>query len=204
MIPGNADLLKCPLCGGEKEVMSLMSGNTCGGRSWSDTKVIYPMLPRLSPIQKCPSCGKYYFTNDAEMRESDSFSFEEGNLTYEQLKEAAIQFNGLLSEENKKTLNIMLLWAYNDKYNREGYETAVAPEEEKKYIYAVLEELIATDDVDDIVKAEYYREMGRFKDALELLETCHPSRKVLVDIVERMKSYAQNNDPIAFRIQQKG
>ena len=58
MLPDYSDVLKCPFCGGEKEVLALMSGNTCGGQSWSDVKTDYPMLPRVSPIQKCPICGK--------------------------------------------------------------------------------------------------------------------------------------------------
>lgn len=35
MLPGNPDLLKCPFCGEEKEVMTLLSGNTIDGRLWS-------------------------------------------------------------------------------------------------------------------------------------------------------------------------
>ena len=59
MIPGPANILCCPFCGGEKEVMSLYSGNTIGGTVWSDTRREYPMLPEVSPIQQCPHCKKY-------------------------------------------------------------------------------------------------------------------------------------------------
>lgn len=200
MLPDYANVLKCPFCGGEKEVLALMSGNTCGGQSWSDVKTVYPMLPRLSPIQKCPSCGKYYFAKDAEMRKSESYSFEKGELTYWQLKEAALQFKDKLSEPDKSTLNVLLLWAYNDNYNREGVDETAAPEEERAYINAVLDELIVSEGVDDIVKAEYLRERGRFDDALALLEKYHPAEDFLVNIVERMKTYAKENNPVAFKI----
>ena len=46
--------------------MSLRSGNTIGGEHWSDTKKVYPMLPKNSDVQKCPGCGKYYFLADAK------------------------------------------------------------------------------------------------------------------------------------------
>ena len=46
--------------------MSLRSGNTIGGVHWSDTKKVYPMLPKNSDVQKCPGCGKYYFLADAK------------------------------------------------------------------------------------------------------------------------------------------
>ena len=198
MLPDYADVLKCPFCGGEKEVLALMSGNTYGGQSWSDVKTDYPMLPRVSSIQKCPSCGKYYFAKDAEKRKSESYSFEKGELSYEQLKEAAIQFKDGLSEPDKTTLNVLLLWAYNDNYNREGADVTIAPEAERMYINMVLDELIVSEVVDDIVKAEYLRERGRFEDALELLGNCHPEENFLVDVVERMKTYARKNDSIAF------
>ena len=65
MIPGPALRKECPYCKEVKELMSLRSGNTFGGTHWSDTKRIYPMLPQNSDVQKCPSCGKFYFLSDA-------------------------------------------------------------------------------------------------------------------------------------------
>ena len=60
MIPGPALRKECPYCKEVKELMSLRSGNTIGGEHWSDTKKVYPMLP------KCPGCGKYYSLADAK------------------------------------------------------------------------------------------------------------------------------------------
>lgn len=200
MLPDYSDVLKCPFCGGEKEVMALMSGNTCGGQSWSDVKTDYPMLPRVSPIQKCPICGKYYFTKEADRRKSENYVFEKGDLTYEQLKEAAIQFGDVLSEPDKIILNVLLLWAYNDNYNREDVGLTVAPEDEKKYVRAVLDELIASEGTDEIVRAEYLRERGRFDEALAILDKCCPEEDYLRGIVERMKTYAKEKNTIAFKI----
>lgn len=47
MLPAKCELLKCPYCGKEKEVLSLASGNTFRSKYWSDTKVFHPMLPTL-------------------------------------------------------------------------------------------------------------------------------------------------------------
>ena len=60
MMPGNPQILTCPFCGKEKEIMSLVSGNTFGSELWSDNKQIAPMLPEISYVQKCPHCGKYF------------------------------------------------------------------------------------------------------------------------------------------------
>lgn len=68
MILGDDITVICPNCGKTKKLLSLVSGNTCGGRLWSDTKAEYPMLPQLSPIQKCPRCGRYYFLDDAKQK----------------------------------------------------------------------------------------------------------------------------------------
>ena len=66
MIPGPALRKECPYCQEVKELSSLRSGNTFGGSHWSDTKTIYPMLPKNSDVQKCPGCGNYYFLEDAK------------------------------------------------------------------------------------------------------------------------------------------
>ena len=58
MLPANAAILCCPHCGGHKNVLQLMSGNTFGSTRWSDAKQQAPMLPMVSYIQRCPHCGK--------------------------------------------------------------------------------------------------------------------------------------------------
>ncbi|MBP5679744.1 MAG: hypothetical protein J6X31_01660 [Bacteroidales bacterium] len=160
----------------------------------------YPMLPQVSPIQKCPSCGKYYYVKDVKKRKGDDYSSEKGNLTYQQLKEAAVQFGESLSKSDRLTLNILLLQTYNDLYNREGVETTEAPEEEKAYIDTVLDELLECKKVDDVVRVEFYRERGLFEDAIALLDKCHTKDGFLIKIVERMKQYARNHKTIAFEI----
>lgn len=203
MNPGRPQLLICPFCREEKKVLTLLSGNTCHGRQWSDTRSIYPMLPSVSPIQKCPSCGMYYFSDEVESRISDKkedVCLETGDLTYEELKEAAIQFGSTLSMSEWYILDLYLLWAYNDKYNREDMDLSVASKEEQNYINRVLDDLRVMSQADDVIKAEFLRERGRFEDALALLDKCHPEEDFLVDIVERMKIYAKENNPIAFII----
>ena len=200
MLPDNSLLLKCPFCGKEKEVLSLMSGNTIHGRQWSDLKSVYPMLPKVSPIQKCPSCGKYYFAENVEKRQGTDYSFEKGELTYQELKEDKIQFGDSLAKKDKNTLNMLLLWAYNDLYNRAGVEITDAPREESDYISDVFGELLSSDDFNDIMYAELYREDGYFDDALYLLESCHPQEEYLAKIVEKIKQYAEEKKTIAFEI----
>ena len=194
--------MKCPFCGEEKEVLTLESGNTFDGQQWSDARRIYPMLPQVSPIQKCPSCGKYFFTEDAERRHAtEGYSFDTGHLTYKELREAAIQYGDELSPQNMASLDMFLLWTFNDEYNREDMEIRQAPKEERDYVDTILDKLIDVFRDSDVFRAEYLRERGRFEEALELLEKCHPEDDYLVDIVEKTKSYAKERNRIAFRIE---
>lgn len=63
MIPSNPRILVCPYCGKEKEIMSLISRNTCGAEYWSDNKQIAPMLPEISYVQRCLQCNNIGLTN---------------------------------------------------------------------------------------------------------------------------------------------
>ena len=56
MTPGYAKIVKCPFCGKKKKLMTLNSGNSIESQYWSDTKIISPMRPTISPVQKCPKC----------------------------------------------------------------------------------------------------------------------------------------------------
>ena len=119
MVPGNAKIVKCPYCGEKKELMTLLSGNTLGAELWSDNKRIAPMLPSISPVQKCPKCGKYFFEYKQEFKEGSKRSFECGELTFQEWKEAYSQF---VSEKVKKKdmLNVYygIIHSYNDYYHR--------------------------------------------------------------------------------------
>lgn len=198
MLPAKCKLLKCPYCGNEKEVLSIASGNTFQAKHWSDTKEFYPMLPSPSLIQKCPSCGKYYFMKDVESRQGDNYSSDKGELSYEELKEVALQFEGNISNDNRRTLLFYLMWAYNDKYNREGMDIVESSDEERSYIDAVIKEMMEVEELPDVFMAELYRERGMFEEALAILETCNYTEDYMIEIVEKMKVYAKNKSRIAF------
>lgn len=70
MLPGPPQKLKCPHCGSHKYIEAISSGNTFRAVYWSDFKREYPFLRQPSPVQKCPSCGKYYFYSDAAPKEN--------------------------------------------------------------------------------------------------------------------------------------
>lgn len=180
MIPGPANVLSCPFCGGTKEVMSLVSGNTCGATVWSDTRRDYPMLPEVSPIQECPHCHKFYFIEQAKHEyskdpDSEMRSFGKlGKLTFLQLIEAKKQMDALsLTKMQRWILNHQIFMAYNDCFRRQPEKVAFPPSDEQMKLYhKTIEELL--DGIDqsedyELFHAELLRETGRFEESRQIL-----------------------------------
>lgn len=208
MIPGPANVLTCPFCGGKKEVMSLISGNTCGATVWSDTRREYPMLPEVSPIQQCPHCKKYYFVEQAQSEhDRKKESFELGALNFAQLKEAKKQMDEMsLAKMQRWIFNHQLFMAYNDCYRRNPEKVAFPPTEEDEALFAsTIEELL--DGIDkseeyDMFHAELLRESGRFDEAKNILEG-HTAKDDQW-VVEAMLRHIEAQDPMPFLLINNG
>ena len=184
MIPGTAILVKCPYCGTKKELMTLVSGNTFGAVYWSDNKQIAPMLPSASPVQKCPHCGKYYLKSKQESERGDTSSFDTGDLSYPQWKEAFSQFisqsaqKGLnrftaITEKDLVDIRFWLIHAYNDYYHRD--KLAEPSQEEYSFFCGVVNDFIDAFDwtsvKNPLMKAEFYREANEMEKCAEVLNS---------------------------------
>ncbi len=213
MIPGPANILSCPFCGGEKEVMSLVSGNTFGGTVWSDTRREYPMLPEVSPIQQCPHCKKYYFIEQAKREyskdpESEMRSFGKlGKLSYLELKDAKKQMGSLsLTKMQRWILNHQYFMAYNDTFRRQPETVEFPPSEDDEAFYQqVIEELL--DGIDKsanykLFHAELLRETGRFEEAKEVL--LHHSNEEDRWVVDAMFRHINDEDTLPFLLIKEG
>lgn len=213
MIPGPANILSCPFCGGTKEVMSLVSGNTFGATVWSDTRRHYPMLPEVSPIQKCPHCGKYYFIEQAksEYAKEDESEFhypgELGTLNYSELKEAKEQMHHLtLTKMQRWIINHQLFMAYNDELRRNSNASACKLSEEEKNVFeATVQELLDGIDTSadyDLFHAELLRETGRFEEAREILKQHIEEDDIW--IVDAMVRHIEDGDILPFLLIENG
>lgn len=206
MLPGNAKVVKCPNCGTEKELMTLLSGNTFGAEYWSDNKRIAPMLPIVSPVQKCPICGKYYFEHKHSYGESTKVSFELGQLSFIEWKKAYDQFKAE-GVEGKDMTNVQfwIVQSYNDYFYR-GI-TSVKPSEEDFLIFSKM----AVGFIDSfdwepvkhpLLKAELYREANLMKECKEVLKSIAYEeledfeKSIYNDIKHRM----EKNDKVVFKL----
>ena len=71
-------------------------------------------------------------------------------------------------------------------------------DEEHRYIYTVIKEIMKRYELPDVFRAELYRELGMFEEALEILKTCSPSEDYMIAVIEKIKLYAENKSTIAF------
>ena len=200
---GNPRILVCPFCGKEKEIMSLISGNTFGAELWSDNKQIAPMLPEISYVQKCPHCGKYYITGRQEVKYAkDGYSFEKGLLTYPEMKEAFAQISeeGFLNEKEEINVRMMLHHAYNDYYYRTD-EKKVISEEDKTLFHENGLWLINNLITDSVMKAEFYREIGEIDTAKSILDSITVEDEFLKRIVTGIKERLEVNNCQVFKVQ---
>lgn len=192
MNPGPAQILTCPHCGAKKEVLSLLSGNTFGQQVWSDNKSIAPMLPKVSFVQKCPSCGGFYLMSRQTPEYGDDYSFELGELSYFETKEA---WNSLketldLSEGERLTILFMLVWAYNDEFTRESAKPII--QEEQDFFHGIIDLLLESQQLDILLNAELLREAGRFEESRNLLNGYTPDdefrKKLTEKLIERIQA----------------
>lgn len=204
MIPGNPQILTCPYCGKKKEVMSLVSGNTCGAEYWSDNKRIAPMLPEISYVQKCPHCGKYYIRARQKVEYAkEGWCLEKGILTFPEMKEAYKQLceEGLQNEKEEKNIRMMLLHAFNDYYYRSNDDNKNVIDEDRSLFHDnglwLIENLIT----DNLLKAEFYREIGEMENAQKILDSVIAENDFQKKIVSMIQKKIDINDCSVFRIQ---
>ena len=205
MLPANAKIVKCPFCGERKELLNLASGNTFGAKHWSDQKMIAPMLPRVSPVQKCPKCGKYYLEYKQPYKEGDDWSSERGELSYQEWKEAYEQFKSdkRIKRDDMQVIRHHIIMAFNDEYYRYGDNMAEAQEE--AFFIEIINDYIASNKWNSqnmLFKAELYRETGEMTKCEEVLSQI--STKSLnefeLKIYDMIKTKMAQGDKMVFMI----
>ena len=158
------------------------------------------MLRKVSFVQKCPHCGKYYLLSRQKPEHGNTYSFEKGELNYKEIKEAWTMLKDTedLTENERLSILIMQVWAFNDEYTRD--KEGAAPKEEQDYIKDIIDMLIKLDRVDDLLKAELLRETGHFSDALDLLNNYMAENDFLEGLKNKFKEYALDSETRPFII----
>lgn len=203
MNPGHPRILTCPFCGAEKEVLSLLSGNTFGAKTWSDNKQEAPMFPTVSYVQKCPQCTKYYIISRQKARYSESgFSEELGTLDYKEMVSAYNQLKaeGFTSKNEELGVRILLLHSYNDIQRHHNPKGIDLDDADKELYRQNMLWLIENWAGDDMMKAELYREIGEMEKAKILIGNVHPNDDFLIKIMEEITRRIEANNCDVFEI----
>ena len=202
MMPGKPLRKECPYCHEVKELLSLLSGNTIGGEQWSDTKAIYPMCPRNSEIQKCPSCGKYYFLSEAKTLpegEGWSISMNTGHLDFDELREAYVQLYESASEDKKFALRLNILYSFNDMYGRKGIST-IDSGDAWEFFVDNCRSMLKMEKTIPTLRAELYREIGEFEQCVQYLDSLESAGKFENEVRNTIRERALSGDRDVFRL----
>ena len=203
MTPGFPDRLTCPQCGGHKLVASIASGNTFNATLWSDSKHDYPMLPQPSFIQRCPNCGHYFFYHDGNPVETkeERFSFDFGELSFEQINEAYDElYNCTPEDENRLQFLFLWLFKYNDKYggrDQNGYSQE-CPASIAERRSGIIGELISRQADNLLFVAELYRELGDFEKCIELVTPLSDGDDFEAEVARKFIEHAKMQDTRVF------
>lgn len=185
--------LKCPFCGATKEVVKPSSEKTSGGILWSDGVYEDPAAPTPSPVQICPSCGDYYFLDEAESVESDHETDETGMLSLRDTTRAYNQFKEPeMTKEQIKVMYLTLIRTFNNEYRK--HPQAVFYEGYGLYVIdKISKELINFENVDIVLKGELLREVRYYDESIEMLERAikdYPEKDWMIDqIIEQAKNH---------------
>lgn len=218
LISDQSKILKCPHCGALRYMINVLSGNSMGAVRWSDTKVEAPMMRSSSSVLRCPACKRYHFYSDGEIvglteshwesrkrwwhwkrrKSSECWpSWDCGTLSYQSLKEAFAQLKP--TGDNEREIRIMLLNGYNDWYGgcQGTRQPSEAPAEERSYFEQNARRLIElfSDESPNslLMRAELYRELGEFEQAISLLDRISKDSPFF-SLAEQMHHYAEQHD----------
>lgn len=211
MIPGPDQIIACPKCKGLARYGTLISGNTCEARVWTDGKWIAPMLPLPPAVVKCRHCGECYWLADGrEVGEVGKVRRLLVNLRQrlvnrdcDYVKEpaeedyyAALNKGLAADEEQEKALRILAWWRRNDAFRDGTYEQKmVAPDPSglwKENLEALLRMLDECNEEDCLLKTEVLRQLGQFDSARQALSRVVSPQ--LGPVVARFRSLLDKGD----------
>lgn len=200
-------ILQCPESGKLVQQVTLNSGNTMDGQLWSDGYAEYPSLPDSPKITRCEDQGKLFWVAEAKVvAKLDMFGnslqdwpgvSEVRFLSEQEYLEAIAQGMGE-TREKELYLRVHAWWAANWHYE-EGHTTPFLQGSQARDNLEHLVKLLNADTPDArLQKAEALRELGRFKEAQQTLQTTFP--KQMKGVVGWFRKLIEKRDVMVKRI----
>ena len=187
MRPGPDYIYQCPECSNLLRKGSLWSGNTFGGKLYSDGKMVASMLPAFPNLTKCKKCGSLLWLSD--MEEIGTDEWEHRNREYKTADRVEFldipdlfRFLELdivkCSIEKEKIVRRKIWLAFNDRirtqsfFKRKQIFTRESDEALWKQNCLRLLELYDPANISDkLMAAELYRNLGEFNVCVKILDS---------------------------------
>lgn len=211
--------LACPRCDATVYQRQLWSGNSLGARYYSDRKREAPMLPTFPSFSKCPKCGELFWVRDLKpTKDADAPKYGPSESYLDMLDlEDTVRFLEEKNDTGDSELKVrtQLLQLYNDRVRYRVDQRTRAENEaalwksdaDKERWQKNLERIgeltkeIAPDDA--TFQAEIARELGRFDEAVAILDkagkTGDPEGDYESRLVAKMREKCAASDPFVFQ-----
>lgn len=176
MLPGKSIIRRCPSCESSIRQRTLASGNTFGGRLWTDGKMEAPMLPNYPPLVRCPHCSVLLWLPSAEEIgteppfESEMPGIEDPIDPAEQDWLDVLEMPVIEAQAGELFIRIEAWHAANDPGRQDGNADISISSEAETNMEEVSRLLDTEDPRQRIMKGELARELGRFDEAEHLLD----------------------------------
>lgn len=122
-----------------------------------------------------------------------------GDLNFEEAREALEQLYEASNENRRFILRLYVLYAFNDKYGREGLKYLLDCDD---YLYFVenCREMIKMEQTNSTLRAELYREIGEFDQCVQYLDSLEPAGEYENQVREQIRQRALDQDRMVFAL----
>mgnify|MGYP000980930290 CR=1 FL=1 len=178
-------IYKCPNCYNLIQNKSLLSGNTLGGKFYSDGRIIAPMLPDIPFLTKCYKCNTIFWLKKPiggyEMGDKSNLSwYNADQAEFLEIDDyfRALQIGIAQNKEEEILIRKQIWYAYNDRV-RLGKEQFVNENDEKMWRENCQKLILLLDQSDirqKIMIAELKRNLADFNGCLETIKKVNDKR----------------------------
>ena len=157
------------------------------------------MLPQLSPVQKCPHCGRYFYLNEALQEMGENYSSETGWLSFEETVEAYHELcDG--SPQQLQLFTLLVAWSYNDVIRNHQTPTDEQYQLFKTIVQDHLNRKVLSDN--PLLKGELYRETEAYDQCIATLQSFNPEEGFLLNIKNAILLQAQMKNNKVFVLEE--
>ncbi len=219
-LPGPTLILQCPDSPAVVSLLTMTSGNSFGGRRWSDGEASYPMVLKSPMITRCGVAGRFFWVADAQVLGKVGFM---GDDTFPDLWYTAREIRFLTEEEYLDALAAglgstpdrerclrLLAWRAGNDCSRPQPASFAGPKppgpcrtptfpmgsRARENLELLEGGFHPKDDNERIMQIEMLRELGRFEEAGELLSASFPQS--YDEVIRQMQEHVDLRDEQVF------